>query len=448
MEIFFFTKQFWRSFFSNRTVLLLQESIRQAPPDYDHTPKEFIGAVEDDISAYMGWYNQFSAFEEESLQPRIPFEKVLTGSSKLSASIGFDVYQSKTQIILTLGLYVGIYDIMQRICCNKAVLNFSSTGEDTWSGTTCFYPQSGIMPKIRFSAYIASTNEKFNAVTGSSLSLFVSGSPVGSEDRLYLGSLLEFISLTWILYHEEAHYWQGHLFYLDEHGAEMIDETEGQLTATNKKLLKVFEWQADRGATVDLINMFFIVKNAIPFELPDQFADKLDLSTYVRIILCSLGTTVLIFQKNKLIHESDSYYPSPHTRLSSIVGIMYSRLMQMGKNCALYNIADENELQEKVLEGLLNGLIDLFYVEGVLTNEVSFEDGIQRVFFEAANPKSLFFFEDFEEVLEFMKAIIRMFETDNEKLYKKWYEEYQEILTQFPMVFEELLPAYKERARS
>src|SRR6185437_5729974 len=391
--MYFYEKAFWSEFQSARIKLAEKEFLSKSSDA--EMVEEYLISQENDINRFMWWYKQFASTTLAGVYPTQPIKYEFGERLKLEAKIDFSADLSATNVYVSRGLCFAIFDLMNRICCNKAILSHSIDLKTTvWPGTTCFWPESYTMPNIRFADYEPVEHPAFGQHTGtripSSLGLFHCGLPIEDEDRQYTAALMEFLSLTWILYHEEAHYWQGHIHYLDAHETTELSETDS--FTEDAFLLKTFEWQADRKATLDLMNMFFVDIEHPPFELPAYFKTDHPLSWYIRIIICALGANVLVFQKVKIINNKTDYYPSPECRMSTILGIIYATLMHVVEQRGnLLGISDPREARNTITDALITGLYDLFGIEEVIQNDVDYENDVQRVVYEKNNPQSLLF---------------------------------------------------------
>jgi hypothetical protein len=446
--MYFYNKAFWKRYNSARiAVIRNDETFMRAGLLTEDIQGQYIEAMEEDISWFFMWYKKFATFQDGSVVSRMPFDYQLSGKITLDAWTWFNEEETATDIFLSAGLSFTLFDLMTRICCNKAVLSTEAVSmQRVWDGTTCLWLQSSSIPEIRFSNYQPSNNAAFTKEPGSAadnyLGAFLCGVPVGDEDRLYLASLMEFISTTWILFHEEAHYWQGHIHYLIETDALTLSETESE--AQYAPLLKIFEWQADRGAIVDLMNMFFLGIDEAPFELPAMFQGGNDLSWYIRIIITALGSTIMSLQKTKLIYQTESHYPSPETRFSTVLGIIYSRLMTgLETSGQVLGVSDKGELEGIILSSYYAALNDLMNIEEIFTNQVDY-DGPQRVHFERVNPESLMYIEDTSDIPKIITGLLAGLKSDDAHIQEKWFAEYLQILQDFEPVFRELLPPYRD----
>jgi hypothetical protein len=446
--MFFYEKGFWRDFQSERIKVLEKEY--QSSTSREQLITEYLAGQENDINRYLWWYEQFASTSLAGVTPACPIQYAISDSQLLEAKIDFSSNFRNTNVYLSRGLCFSIFDLMNRICCNKAILSYSTDFKTmVWPGSECFWPESHIMPEIRFSNYQPVENPAFGQHTGSTISsafgLFHCGIPIGDEDRLYTASLMEFLSLTWVLFHEESHYWHGHIHYLDSHEVNVLSETDS--FTGDSLLLKTFEWQADRNATLDLMNMFFVDRQDAPFELPAYFSSGEQLGWYIRIIVCALGATVLIFQKMKIINNKTDYYPTPECRMSTILGIIYSRLMSIVEQRGnILGITDPTEARNTITDALVAGLYDLLGIEEVFANDVDYEGNIQRVVYEKVNPASLRFIEDISNIPKIIKGLVNRLQSDDEQINKKWFNEYKRLIESHDHVFNHILPTYRMEA--
>jgi hypothetical protein len=446
--MYFFSNASWKEFHANRA-RIISEAFEGKISDED-VFSEYALAQGYDVSGFLSLYEQFSSTTASGISPALPFLYQFGESMKLEAKVNFNSDGEHTDITLSAGLYFAIYDLMNRICCNKAILSHSvDLKEMVWSGTDCFWPEAALMPSIRFSNYEPIDNPEFGKYTGSpvqsSLGLLHCGVPIGDEDRMYTAGLMEFLSLTWIMFHEESHYWHGHIHYLFSNEVAVLDESES--FTKDALLLKTFEWEADRNATLDLMNMFFTDRIDPPFELPRYFTTTNSLSWYIRLIICALGSTILIFQKRKLITGVTGFYPSPECRMSTVLGIIYSRLMSIvQERGGILGITNVTEAKNTITDALVTGLYDLLGIEEVFANDVDYEGNIQRVVYEKINPANLRFIEEMPNITKIARGIVRQLDSGDKAINKKWFEEYEQLIESHNYVFNHILPFYRQEA--
>lgn len=457
-----YNKTFWAEYNSHRLNVIEDEFLQikltalfpdvSAPYTQIELLEKYIEATESDISIYFEWYKIFSQFQDINIQSVLPFNYSYTDSPQFEANIEISDDLQSCDINLSFGLVFSIHDLMHRICCNKGILseNFEPP-EIVWEGTICFFPESHLYPKIRFSDYDPVDNTEFGVYTGNTLStligVFHSGLAIEDKERLYTASLMEAISLTWVLFHEEAHYWHGHLHFISEGNSNVISETANQLIKGEPGLFKTFEWQADRNAIVDLINMLFVGQDDKPFELPNYIKSKYEMGWYLRIIIVSIGSTILMFQKRMLINKTSSYYPSPQTRLSTVLGIIYGEIMLIfEKQGHVLNISDFDTLRFAITDGFITGLNDLLGVEAIMENNVDYENNIQRVIYEKVNPKSMMFLENFNNISEIIKGLFNNLTSDDPIIENTWFSEYKQLVINHDYLYANVLPNYRRIA--
>ncbi|MDX1920450.1 MAG: hypothetical protein SFU25_06905, partial [Candidatus Caenarcaniphilales bacterium] len=371
----------------------------------------------------------------------------------LGASVYLEEIQKRLRTVVdfSVGTMLSLDDLFNRICCNKHFIAFSIRGETLWNGTDCFWPQTEIIPRLRYYDYNPIRNSNFNFFISTDIGMFYSGIPIKDDDRMYLASLMSFIAKFWIMFHEESHYWHGHLHFAQEHRINSllrISENGMKIEQEISDLYRTFEWQADRNATSSLVSLFF-GKGNMPYELPNYLKkEELLLESYFRILFCAVGSLIMIFQKSNILMGGSSYYPSTQTRLTSMFGITISSIIDINRKGKLWvDGIDEQKLQEILINAEFSALLDLMAVEDIITDEVEYDNDKLKSNLDLNNVKNLNFIPNgIDELAKVAQGIVMNLDSGEKKINEIWFDEYRQLVGYHNYIYDELLVNSRKKA--
>lgn len=461
----YFNKSIWKSrAFSSRLDCMMEEITSKTTTPIPQ--KKFLDAyfenLNSDMTNFLVHYKKQTTFEADyktTSALRYDYDEKELRLRAFVRPLENSNTHGKAQIVFSKGLILALDDLMTRISCNKDFMVICAARKTRiWSGTLCFWPQSESIPQTRYLNYYSIKNKKFSLHISTELGKIFSGIPFGDDDRLYFSSLMCYLGLTWILFHEEAHYFHGHLdYWKDSYAfkAFQIDETQINLPKDRATMFKTFEWQADRNATTDIVTLFFSNENT-PFELPEMFKTTNDITWYLRVLLVSLGAVVLLFQKAKIVTGSTMYYPSPETRLISIFGVLYGKLISMFREKkSVFGSMTEEQLVEAIIMAIRLSIVELYTIENIIINNTDYETEL-KVNMEDNAPDNLSFFDkrrnlESSEVIEktnkIMEAFIKL-ESDDSEIDDKWFSEYRALVKNHSYVYDNILHEYRKKINS
>lgn len=334
---------------------------------------EYLNTVYNDLEIILSDIKDISKHENEEILP-FPYEI----NYSISKDVFFDVtikQQDVEKIIdieVTIGSFLIIEDLIYRAGCNKDFFSFDveKNNERQWKGTNCFwfYRYGIFQPESRYYDY----HQKEGAnLTGSFLSSFFNAIPLEDNNRIKVINFIIKIELTWVLMHEEGHHIEGHLLYEKERVNSNKPLSEMDYIGINNLEHKTIEWEADRSATHAVIDIFF----------KDDFFDKLPcycgnnrVGWLLRLILISIGSTALIFQKAQYEYSTDtSGYPNIKTRLVSSFIHAIARINENTEKNWEYTILIDfkNTNTLKLIETSILGALDDLNTLSILINEES-----------------------------------------------------------------------------
>jgi hypothetical protein len=290
---------------------------------------QYINAASQDLETLIGKLHQTSRPDASTMQ--VAFEHSISSSLVFEASVGLNK-SSKPRIQFSTGLLLALDDLFLRLCCNRNFfgrdyhLESKSTDNRVWDGCECLWPTraKGYRPAMRYYDYtheptVHHPNQQSEETI---LSVFNSGFPYGDRERLNLAMGMVQIAVLWILMHEEAHYFNGHVHYFRQswrvtgrEAPSQFDETSGRTHETFSRLHhQTLEWQADRSATYATLDVALRQEGLIGC-LPKYCRESP--RWVLRYILTAIGCIQLLFHKARLSAKSEGAYPSCRTRLAS-----------------------------------------------------------------------------------------------------------------------------------
>jgi len=239
---------------------------------------------------------------------------------------------------ISYGLLLAIDDLFFRLAANQDFFSFGfNDGKHQFDGCQCRWfdvAEDIPHPFIRYFSYEHQKDNLFPRPNASFLTRFYSVIPLDGQ-RLQLANFMTNIALLWIMMHEEAHYCRGHVLYMQEIGLRSssgslgISETKNHTTeksATNdsSRIRKIFESQADQSGARAVIDIFFRDKYC---DLLPGYCVEDKALWLLRLIIVTMASEILIFQKANLIYGSHNEYPSTKTRLISVIVAAFQRAL-------------------------------------------------------------------------------------------------------------------------
>ncbi len=411
------------------------------------------------------WYNLLEKHlilsEDNIRQPFDTLYYILSDElSPFNAWITRDILLKRTRIHVNRSLLYALDDFYLRVVCNKKFFSwFSKTNSWRWQGCACFYPSGFIIPNIRYNDYSFNDDainidfsnfhlgeyvtvtvpdkEPFFHDLTSFYSRYISGAPLKDQSRVELAQLFVFISFQFILFHEEGHYWEGHLMSTPKQPKSFLSLSETNTTDIKKHfdidpaVFKVYEWQADRNAARDLADMFanLIISKDFP-SLPEYCQDEY-LCWLIRSFLVSIGSVFLLMEKARLLMRTTSLYPSPCSRYYATFALFLDRILS------------RKEIKESV-PNLINLIItaiegsiqDLHIANVIVNNEVDIEfsnssEKEMRDFSKSVGPNEIFsapavnFLNNQNDINDFLSAVqhVLIGEELSPTAFDKWAKE-------------------------
>jgi hypothetical protein len=238
-------------------------------------------------------------------------------------------------INITHGFMHALDDLFVRLACNKSFFSRETDSDlpPAWDGCQCLWFKKGMVePHTRFYDYRQVVPRLAENLEDPAVwcSAFYCGIPLDGV-RYNMATDMFAMALSWLIMHEDSHFFEGHCYYRagnPEFARLGADAKRVGEVATNKveeplrKLQRVFEWEADRGASRGVVDVFG-KKEALPL-LPEYCGG--DPRWLLRMLLVSAGCVPLIFHKAHLLYkDSADNYPSPKAR---VVGVIQGMLAQ------------------------------------------------------------------------------------------------------------------------
>jgi hypothetical protein len=286
----------------------------------------------------------------------------------------------EAQIVISLGVFLAIEDLFLRLAANMDFYSFdpNKEGKRQWHGCDCLWFAGGIWsPHTRYYDYRISQDltetVEINSVRINHLFAFHASIPFESQ-RLILSSFMVDVGILWILMHEEAHYTEGHLAFLEsQFGAVFskqklseINQGSEDVNEISLDLRKAMEFQADCVAAQSVVDIFCREEylNLVPAYCEDRS------TWFLRLLLVAIGSVILVLQKAHSIHGSSENYPSPLTRLTTIFRYVLGRVKDT-KKLAYRLFVHMSEIE---FNGAVTGALDdLQTVSSLLTREKNIE---------------------------------------------------------------------------
>jgi hypothetical protein len=367
---------------------------------------------------------------------------------------------------ISLGTLFALDDLFFRLCCNKEFFSFDLLSENfLWYGCQSVWFETGnLQPHTRYYDYRqlvifggAKIDESSNLHLGTSLTGFLNGIPL-DDTRTHLASVMVYIAILWIMMHEEGHYSEGHLHYLQEsrHRKQRENLRLDEVAKNPKqdeanKLHKVFEWQADRHAIYAVIDIMF--REDMLVLLPAYC--RRDPGWLLRLIMTAIGALILVFQKARQFYGSPESYPSPRTRIVIMILGCFARIASLESGLRIPSNFLENKDKFSATIGALH---DLFIASELLPRKEDLADFGTGFYPMPHSPQTLDFIQDEEEFGAVIDEIFhpRHFvaggrrlveaETSSNKTREKWMRELNELIEYHDREVYQLLGRFRKRA--
>ena len=340
----------------------------------------YVDGIRQDCPQLLEVLQSISRPAESSLVHEL--EPVVAGGGALDAWIKQE--EDRFEIGISLGMFMALTDLSMRLACNSQFFSFgaaTSAGADSewgrlWGGCECIWTRmtAGRGPKLRFNDYHqVSVDDDMGYLSG-----YIEGIPCDGE-RISMACFLT----SWILLHEEGHYCSGHFHYLGHHlGADGmgLGETGKQRFAPQEVPYRtVFEWQADRGATRGVVDVFF--QSAFLAIVPSYVKEDRE-KWLLRLIFVGIGLVIQMLQKSQVISGAESYYPTLRTRLIGASISLMGRAANPPNWCIQLSIPVSGNPVSVFSPVLAGGFEDLSVVADLINRDgdvVDFEFGAHPV---------------------------------------------------------------------
>jgi hypothetical protein len=415
---------------------------------------DYIASAASDYTPLVKTLSARSKFDNPKYQPTSAL------SLHTSDSLTFDAYAqmepdgTSTTFVVSLGLLFAIEDLFIRACCNHSFFSFDFRSyEEIWPGCDCLWLRGGFsVPYTRFYDYRQQVlsplggEDAEGPYLASQLSGFFTGIPFDNV-RWHLSQILTKIALTYVLVHEEAHYWEGHLHFMNKtHGLLRMSEAAGHGIPGDAELLKLLEWQADRHAARGALDVWFRPK-MLP-ALPGIYGGSRE--WLLRLIMTAVASVTLIFHKVQSIYGSSTKYPQPRSRAITTMRYCLEKFQCREEELMPGMTPLPQEAQVLALAGTLR---DLGVVSELLFSEHDLADPEVGNGNLPRSPDGFTLFDDFGEIGDVVKAIFdpsmleidgrRMQEgpsTSNTTVWDKWMMEEHQFLFAQETAFDTLRP--------
>ena len=258
--------------------ILKKEISQDQTNNVDSSHSEYLDSLKLDAQNIINYFNSNLSYTSQGIKPTIPINLSITYDLTFKASVSQSIDLKECNVDLSLGLLITLDDIMNRVCCNSSFFSIdASNDQQIWQGTQCLWPKFNTAPKIRFYDYNQFEVESKDFSSGSTLGKYLSGIPFGDKERMYIADLMFFIALNWIIFHEDSHYWLGHLHFdmaNNVTGNRSLDEIDIKIDKDPNEIFKILEWQADRFAILDLVGLMLNNTGSLAFDLPSTYRSQ------------------------------------------------------------------------------------------------------------------------------------------------------------------------------
>jgi hypothetical protein len=250
------------------------------------------------------------------------------------------------------------------------------------------------------------------------------------EERAALFKLMSLIGISWIYLHEETHYWRGHCHYLSQTDikSNLLSEINNRQIGESHNLYKALEWEADRGATNGIIDVFF--SEQYLRLLPNSYQEKGYL-WLLRLILLSIGAVQLNLFKIQEIKGSTDFYPSATSRF---IAVLYQGLGRVFNKQSYFDRLDKDShyaLSWLVFNSIydLSGAAELYFD---LNEDINYSGRYDS----KLDFKNLSIFENEDDYLKLSSQFLKLFLINRDKwgseldscIYHKYFNDFFETM--------------------
>lgn len=410
---------------------------------------EYNERLENDIIKTYNYYIEFFAGFKNRMTPSFSIDVRYNNDLTFNAFAEINPYSRQATYSLNKGLIYGLDDLFMRSACNAGFFSEDFSRIKVWNGTTCLFPIGMIFPKYRYLDYqiVERTHQRLESEKEltTELNYLYSGIPYGDISRMELANKFSLISMFWVLFHEEAHYWLGHLIFQDKNEFDVKSEyvfSEDKVSIQNSDLNKIMEWEADRMAIRSLTSNLLsdIFNPRIEYR---SVKEMNDLCMNIRLVATACGAVTILFQKNRMLNGNTDFYPKSQTRLLTIFYTIIEKCKVWFKPFYKTN----SEINLVIKEIVYKSFLDLYVIEQIITEDTVFEDGIVRTDIEKEGKKNIgyiTFFRSKEELEELINSLIYNKRPNDSKLDNVWTNELIEIVNYYEPKFRNMFRKYRK----
>lgn len=340
---------------------------------------DYSKAILEDYTILISFLFESSRPVNKSINYSHELKFCITDNLVLDAFIYFSD-DNQALVNVSFGLLAALDDLFSRLACSEDFFSFDPVhqGKKAWKGNQCIWFNLETLPYKPETRYLNySFREDYHLITTTKarqgLGVFYSAIPWFDDERLEMAYFMSQIGLMWVLMHEEGHYTNGHLSYLAEKFSylnepiKISDSSSNLLDSESPDFLKVQEWQADVSATNAVIDFFFRADNFdfLPRYCKKGFESKV--RWLLRLIIVSIGSTVLTLQKANTICGTSENYPAPRTRLLLSILVAYNRVADARFNSLISRAMHKEPLI--ISDIILGAFEDLLTVSDLINRE-------------------------------------------------------------------------------
>ena len=285
---------------------------------------EYLVALNDDFRNVADWAWDVSRPNTPKFYRSEPQFSIIP-SFRFEANIR-EGEENRAMINISEGVCLSLMDLFYRSCSNSLFFSFEGNENEAnevqlWKGCSCFWSSfvSDKNPPIRFYDYQITPMFEDHSLK-KNMGHFLEAAPIADRDRMQTARLMSWISLVWIILHEESHYAEGHTNYLKKFMGVSTASLDGKLPPKDEAFpdlsdYRSMELAADQIATCAIFDIFF-TEGYIQY-LPDYCRGNPE--WLFRLLVTSIGGTLQIIQRSHHYNGTSELYPSTHTRLASLI---------------------------------------------------------------------------------------------------------------------------------
>lgn len=233
---------------------------------------------------------------------------------------------------INLGTWIALQDLFYRMCSNETFFSYGNENPEKrlWTGCQCIWTKiEGMQPRSRFSDYRIS--ESWGDPRHEHVGHFFETIPYGDPERMKLAQMLTRTAVLWIILHEEGHFLDGHLAYLNidcgltfsEAVIEEAAASEG-VNRSDEKLRRYFEFSADRTATNGVFDILFMDEKIEA--LPSYCRDEPEKWLF-RLLVVAIGSVLQVLQKSHNRTNTIGFYPNSKARFAAAMRHLGNKLL-------------------------------------------------------------------------------------------------------------------------